>query len=169
MQSCITKARVTKQGILASSLKSDRATSEVTEQDLVVESGNTDHKVVGKNWFKSFREFDTTVTNPDGCYTKVTGIGEVEVLAEHFKGCAKILALKTFYVPGYRTNLISVTSVIEMDIKWSTKKKQFSSPGKQKWTSYKKIKKHFFLRTPLKQEIHFAILNRGQMKLLANG
>ena len=88
------KAPGTKPGSLASSQKSDRASSEATEQDLVVDSGSTDHIVVNKNWFKSIREIDTTVTNPDGGNTKVLGIGEVEVLARDVEGCTKPLILK---------------------------------------------------------------------------
>ena len=54
------------------------------------------------------------VTNPDGGNTKVLGIGEVEVLAKDVKGCTKPLILKkALYVPGYRTNLISVSSIID--------------------------------------------------------
>ena len=69
---------------------------------------------MNKNWFKSIREIDTTVTNPDGGNTKVLGIGEVEVLAKDVKGGTKPLILKrALYVPGYRTNLISVSSIID--------------------------------------------------------
>ena len=112
VQVCMKKAPGTKPGSLSSSLKSDRASSEATEQDLVVDSGSRDHIVVNKNWFKSIREIDTTVTNPDG-NTKVR-IGQVEVLAKDVKGRTKPLILKkTFYVPVYRTNLISVSSIID--------------------------------------------------------
>ena len=55
VQACMKKAPSTKPGSLASSLKSDRASSEATEQDLVVDSGSTDHIVVNKKWFKSIR------------------------------------------------------------------------------------------------------------------
>ena len=60
VQACMKKAPGTKAGSLASSLKSDRASSEATEQDLVVGSGSTDHIVVNENWFKSIREIDTS-------------------------------------------------------------------------------------------------------------
>ena len=111
---CIQKAKATSPGCLASSLKSDRNTSEATQQDLVVDSGSTDHIVVNKIWFKSLRELDTTVTNADGGNTKVLGIGEVEILAKDVKGRNKPLILKkTLYVPEYRTNLISVSSIID--------------------------------------------------------
>ena len=74
----------------------------------------TDHIVVNKNWFKSLGEIDTTVTNPDRGKTKVLGIGEVQVLAKDVKGRTKPLILKkALYVPEYRTNLISVSSIID--------------------------------------------------------
>ena len=69
---------------------------------------------MNKNWFKSIREINTTVTNPNGGNTKVLGIGEVEVLARDFKGRTKPLILKmALYVPRCRTNLISVSSIID--------------------------------------------------------
>ena len=91
----------TKPGSLTSSLKSNSASSEATKQDLVVNSGSTDHIVLIKNWFKSTREIDTTVTNPNGGNTKILGIRAVEVLAGDVKGCIKLLiAKKALYVPG---------------------------------------------------------------------
>ena len=57
VQACMKKAPGTKRGSLASSLKSDRASSEATEQDLVVYSGSTDHTVVNKNWFKNIKNW----------------------------------------------------------------------------------------------------------------
>ena len=60
------------------------------------------------------KEVDTTVTNPDGGNTKVLAIGEVDVLAQDVKGRTKPLVLrKTLYVPRYRTNLISVSSIVD--------------------------------------------------------
>ena len=79
VQACMKKAPGTKLGSLTSSLKSDRASSQATEQDLVVDSGITDHIIVNKNCFTSIRENDATVTNPNGGNTKVLRIGEVEV------------------------------------------------------------------------------------------
>ena len=88
--------------------------SEATDQDLVVHSGSLDHIVVNKNWFTSLGETDTTVNNPDGANTKVLGIGEVEVLAKDGKGRTEPLILKkALNVPGYRTKLISVSSIID--------------------------------------------------------
>ena len=94
LQACLKETRDTKPGSLASSLKPDIATSEAPEYDLVVDSGTTDHSVLNKNWFKSLRELNTTVTNPDGGITKVLGTREVEVSAEDVKGCTKPLLSK---------------------------------------------------------------------------
>ena len=102
-----------KHGSVASNLKSGES-SEATAEDLVVDSGSTDHVIVNKNWFKNMKEVDTTVTNPDGGNTKVLAIGEVDVLAQDVKGRTKPLVLrKTLYVPRYRTNLISVSSIVD--------------------------------------------------------
>ena len=69
---------------------------------------------MNKNWFKSLRELDTTVVNPDGGNTKVLGIGGVEVLATDVKGRNTPLILKkALYVPRYRTNFISVSNIID--------------------------------------------------------
>ena len=60
------------------------------------------------------KEVDTTVTDPDGGNTEVLGIGEVEVLAQDVKRRTKPLVLReALYVPGYRTNLISVSSIVD--------------------------------------------------------
>ena len=56
VRACMKKTPGTKLGSLASSLKSDRASSGATDQDLVVDSGSTEHIVVNKNWFKNVRE-----------------------------------------------------------------------------------------------------------------
>ena len=109
LQACMRKAPGTKPGNSASSLKSDRTSSETTEQDLVVDSGSTEHIVVNKTSFKSIGELDTTVTNPDGGNTNVLRIGKVEALAKAVKGRTKPLILKkAINLPGYRTNLVSV-------------------------------------------------------------
>ena len=60
-QACIIKDKSTGPRSLDSSLKSDRNTSDATQQDLVLDSGSTDHVVVNKNWFKSLRELDVAV------------------------------------------------------------------------------------------------------------
>ena len=166
VQPCMKKAPSTKPGSLASSLKSDRASSEATEQDLVVDSGSTDHIVVNKNWFKSIGEIDTTVTNPDGGNTKVLGIGEVEASAKDVKGRTKPLIMKkALYVPGYRTNLISVSSIIDNGHKVVHEKKNsyLCLKSKEKFPITRK-RKLFFLPTTPKGKHHFAKLNGGQMK-----
>ena len=52
VHACMRKAASTKPRSLASSLKSDRASGEATEQVLVVVSESTDRIIVNKNWFK---------------------------------------------------------------------------------------------------------------------
>ena len=80
---------------------------------------------MNKNWFKSLREFDTTVINPDGGNTRALGIGELEVLARDVKGCTDPSILgKALYVPGYRTKLISVSSIIDKGYKVVHEKKK---------------------------------------------
>ena len=103
------KAKDSKPGSLASSLKSDSEMRETTDQDLVIDSGSTDHVIVQRSWFKNLRELDTSVTNPDGGNTKVLGIGEVEILAGDAQGRKKRLLLrKSLFVPAYGTNILSV-------------------------------------------------------------
>ena len=115
-KACIKKteeSKGAKHGSLASSLKSGDS-SEATAKDLVVDSGSTDHEIVNKNWFKNMKPIDTTVTNPDGGDTKFLGIGEVEILAKDVNGKTKPLVLrKALFVPEYRTNLISVSSIVD--------------------------------------------------------
>ena len=145
------KAPGTKPGSLASSLKSDRASSEATEQDLVVDSESTDHIVVNKTWFKSIGEIDTTVTNPGGGNTKVLRKGQVEVLAKDIKGRTKPLILrKALYVPGYRINLISVSSIIDNGHKVVHEKKNsyLCLESKEKFPITRKGKLFFFALDP---------------------
>ena len=124
------KAPGTKPRSLASSSKSDRTSNDATEQDLVVDSGSTQHTVVNKNWLTSLREIDTTVTNPDGGSTEVLGT-EVEVLAKDVKGRTEPLILKkALYLPGYRNTLISVPSIIDNGHKVVHEKKKFFLPKK---------------------------------------
>ena len=140
------KAPGIKPGSLVLSLKSDKASSKATEQDLVVDSGSTDHIVVNKNWFICIREIDTTVTNPDGGNTKVLGIGEAEVLARDVKGCTKPFILKkALYVPWYRTNLVSVSSIINNGHKVVNEKKNsyLCRKSKEKFLIIRKVKLSF--------------------------
>ena len=118
---------------------------------------------MNKNWFKSIREIDTTVTNPDGGNTKVLGIGEVQVLAKDVKGRTKPLILKrALYVPGYRTNLISVSSIIDNGHKVVHEKKNsyLCLKSKEKFPITRKGKLLFLLTTP-KEKHHFANLSGG--------
>ena len=101
VQACMKKATGTKPGSLSSSLKSDKASNEATKQDLVVDSGSTDHLVVNIHWFKSIREYNTTVSNRVGGNKNVLGRGEVEFLPTDVKGRTKPFILnKNVYVPG---------------------------------------------------------------------
>ena len=155
------KVPSTKPGSLASSPKSDRASSEATEQDLVVDSGSTDHIVVNKKCLKSIREIDTTFTNPDGGNTKVLGIGEVEALAKDVKGRTKPLIMKkALYLPGYRTNLVSVSSIIDNGHKVVHEKKNsfLCLKSIEKFPITRKGKL-FFLPTTPKKKHHFANLS----------
>ena len=118
---------------------------------------------MNKNWFKSIREIDTTVTNPDGGNTKVLGIGEVEVLAKDVKGLTKPLILKkALYVTGYRTNLISVSIIIDNGHKVVHEKKisYLCLKSKEKFPITRKGKLFFLLTTP-KEKHHFANLSGG--------
>ena len=163
VQACMKKVPGTEPGSLASSLKSDRASSEATEQDLVVDSGSTDHIVVNKNWFKSIKNIDTIITDQDGGNTTVLGIGEVEVLAKDVKGRTKLLILKkTLHVPGYRTNLISVSRIFDNGHKVVHEKKNsyLCLESKEKFPITRKGKL-FFLPTTPKEKHHFANLSGG--------
>ena len=73
VQVCLKKARDTMPGILASILISDRATSDGTEQNLVVDSRRIHQLQLNKNSFKSLLELDTTVTNQDCGNAKFLG------------------------------------------------------------------------------------------------
>ena len=100
VQACMKKATGTKPGSLSSSLKADKASNEATKQDLVVDSGSTDHMVVNIHCFKSIREYDTTVSNRVDGNKNVLGIGEVEFLSTDVKGRTKLFILnKNVYVP----------------------------------------------------------------------
>ena len=166
VQGCMKKAPGTEPGSLTWSLKSARASSEATEQDLVVDSGSTDHIVVNKNWFKSIREINIKVTNPDGGKTKVLGIGEVEVLARDIKRCIRLLQLKkALYAPGYRTNLITVSGIIDKGHKVVDEKKNsyLCLKSREKFPIARKWKL-FFSPVTANEKHYFANLSGGQMK-----
>ena len=114
---------------------------------------------MNKIWFKSIREIDTTVTNPDSSNTKVLAKGEVDVLAKDVKERTKPLVLKKGpYEPGYKTNLISVSSIIDSRHKvvpeW--KKCFLCLKSKEKTPITKTLS---FWRTTPKKQIHFADLS----------
>ena len=167
-KACIKKTKESKgakHGSLASSLKSGDS-SEATAKDLVVDSGSTDHVIVNKNWFKNMKPIDTTVTNPDGGDTKVLGIGEVEILAKDVNGKTKPLVLrKALFVPGYRTNLISVSSIVDNGHKVVHEAKMsFLCLKSNEKIPITRKGKLFYLSTIPKQENHFANLSGGSNK-----
>ena len=129
----------------------------------MIDSGSTDNVIVQKNWFKKFRELETSVTNPDGGNTKVLGIGEVEVLVRDAQGREKTLVLrKALFVPGYRTNLISVSSIIDNGHKIVHHKSQSFLYLKSKETiPIERKGKLLFLRTTPKHGYHIAYLSGG--------
>ena len=118
---------------------------------------------MNKIWFRSIKEVDTTVTNPDGGNTKVLGIGEVEVLAKDVKGCTKPLILKKApYVPSYRTNLISLSSIIDNEHKVVHKKtNSYLCPKSTVKFLITRKGELFFVPTTLKEKYHFANLSGG--------
>ena len=61
--------RSLKEAVRKLSIKSGQS-SEPKTNDLVVDSGNTDHVIVNKNWFRNLKKVDTTVTIPDGVTQK---------------------------------------------------------------------------------------------------
>ena len=98
---------------LASSLSAE-SSFEVSKTDLLVDSGSTDHMMIDKTWFKNYQKVETTVNNPDGGKTKVEGIGDVDVEARNTKGVLHKLTFEKFlHVPEYKTNLISVSSLVQ--------------------------------------------------------
>ena len=141
---------------LASSLSAD-SSFEVSKTDLVVDSGSTDHMMIDKTWFKNYQKLETTVNNPDGGKTKVEGIGDVDVEARDSKGVLhKLTFEKVLHVPEYKTNLISVSSLVQKQHElFHTKAKsvlklrskesfRLISRGKLFFLPYRKEKKHHF-------------------------
>ena len=121
---------------------------------------------MNKNWFKNLKEIETTVTNPDGGNTKVLGIGEVEVLAKDLKGKIKSLVFrKALFVPGYRTNLISVSRIVDNGhtVVHHAKNNFLCLKSKEKFP-IKRKGNLFFLRMTPKQGNHFANLSGGQTR-----
>ena len=70
--------------------------------------------MIDKIWYKNYHKLETTVNNPDGGKTKFGGLGDVDVEARDTKGVLhKLTFEKVMHVPEYKTNLISVSSLIE--------------------------------------------------------
>ena len=167
VQACKIKARESQAESLASSLKTANDFSEATDLDLVIDSGSTDHVIVQKNWFRNLKELNTVVTNPDGGNTKVLGIGEVVVLAKDIQGKALPLVLKNaLFVPGYRTNLLSVSSGIDNGHKIVHQKGKSLLCLKSKDTiPIERKGKLFFLQTSPQHGNHVANLSGGPSQL----
>ena len=91
------------------------ATTSMKGDDLIVDTGCTDHVVRDKAVFSSFEKWDegTTVENPNGTISKIEGIGSVEV---DIRDCQDVTRSYTFhnvlFVPSYNVNLMSVSSAI---------------------------------------------------------
>ena len=84
-----------------------------TTKDLIVDSGSTDVVMVNTQYFKNLKEIDTTVTSLDGD-NKPPRNRRPEVLAKDVKKRIKPLILrKALFVLEYRTNLISVSSIVD--------------------------------------------------------
>ena len=117
--------------------------------------------------FKNLKELNTVVTNPDGGNTKVSGIGEVVVLAKDIQGKALPLVLKNaLFGPGYRTNLVSVSSVIENGHKIVHQKGKSLLCLKGKNTiPIERKGKRFFLQTTPQHGKHVAHVNGGPSQL----
>ena len=159
-------ARKTQVDSLASSLKSANDLSEATDLDLIIDSGSTDNVIVHKNWVKNLKELNKVFTNPDEGKTKVLGIGEVVVLAKDIQGKALPLVLKNaLIVPGYRTNLVSVSSVFDKGHKIVHQKGKSLLCLTQKNDSYREKGKLFFLQTTPQHGNHVANLSGGPSQL----
>ena len=118
---------------------------------------------MNKNRFKTIIAIDTTVTNQDGGNAKVVGIGEIEVLARDVNGFTKSLVTKkTIYVPRYRTNLISVSSIIDNGHKvvYEREYSYLCRKSKDNFLNTRKGKLMFLPMTS-KEKYHFANLSAG--------
>ena len=94
------------------------------------------------------RKIDTTVTNPEGGNTRVLKTGEEDVSAKHFKRRIKPLILrKALFLPGYRTILISVSSIIDNGFKVAYEKEKsfLSLKNKENFLITRKGKPFFAL------------------------
>ena len=160
-QACKKKAEESQAESLASSLRSANKNSEATDQDLVKDSSSTDHVIVKTSWFT--REVDTKISNSDGGSTKVLGIREVEILAKKTQGKLMPLVLKeALFSPGYRTNLVSVSNIVDKGHKIVHDKRKSLLCLKIKDTiPIERKEKLFFLRTSPQHDFHVANLSGG--------
>ena len=123
--------------------------------------------IVQRNWFRNLKELNTVVSNPDDVNTKVLGIGEVKVLAKDSQGKALPLVLKNaLFVPGYRTNFVSVSSVVENQHNVFHQKGNnlFCLKSKDTIAIERKGKLFFLQRTP-QHGNHVGNLSGGQSQL----
>ena len=66
----------------------------------------------------SYKKLESKVPNPDEGNSKVEGRRNVEVEAVDLKGITRELAfVNALHVPGYKTNLISVSNIVEKGTK----------------------------------------------------
>ena len=112
---------------------------------------------MNKKLFGSLRELNITVTNPNGGNTNLLGIRKVEVSAFQFEK-------KAFYVPEYRLNLISLSSVFENGHKVAHEKKSFFCQKSNEQNPITRNCKFSFLRTTPRQVVHFANLRVGSIE-----
>ena len=89
------------------------AATSMKGDDLIVDTGCTDHVVRDKAVFSSFESSNegTTVENPNGTLSRIEGKGSVEV---DIRECHDAVRSYTFhnvlFVPSYSVNLMSVSS-----------------------------------------------------------
>ena len=113
--------------------------------------------IINKTWFKNYQKLETTVKNSDGGKTKTEGIGDVDVEARDTKGVLYNLTFeKILHVPEYKTNLISVLSLVQkqheffhtkaMSVLKLRRKESFRliRRGKLFFLPYRKENKHHF-------------------------
>ena len=107
--------------------------------------------------FKNYQKLATTVNNSDGGKAKVEGIGDVDVEARDTKGVLhKLTFEKVLDVPEYKTNLISVSSLVRKQheliqtkaksvLKFRSKESfRLIRRGKLFFLPYRKENKHHF-------------------------
>ena len=119
--------------------------------------------MIDKTWFKNYQKLETTVNNPDGGKTKVEGIGDVDVEARDTKGVLhKLTFEKVLHVPEYKTNLISVSSLVQKQHELFHTKANSVLKLRSK-ESFRLIRrgKLFFLAYRKENKHHFSNFSRG--------